>query len=155
MNKKFMQRAIDLALQNVRRAKGGPFGTVIVRDGRSLAEGVNRVTAANDPTAHAEIVAIRQACQKINDFNLSGCELYTTCEPCPMCLSAIYWARISRVYYAATQRDAAEAGFDDTFIYEELARPLAQRNLTMKPLMDREAKAIFYEWMHSEKKILY
>src|SRR4029077_18739341 len=119
MSAEFMRRAIALALENI-RAGGGPFASVIAKDGRIIAEGANRVTATNDPTAHAEVVAIREACRALKSFQLDDCDLYTTCEPCPMCLGAIYWARPTRVFYACTDADAASAGFDDAFIYEEL-----------------------------------
>ncbi len=122
MIKEFMRRAIALGMENVRTGAGGPFAAVIVKDGQVVAEGVNRVTATNDPTAHAEVVAIRAACHKLGDFQLAGCDLYTTCEPCPMCLGAIYWARPARVFYACVAADAAAVGFDDAFIYEELDR---------------------------------
>ena len=120
-----MRRAIALALENVRTGRGGPFAALVVKDGRVVAEGANRVTSSNDPTAHAEIVAIREACRVLNQFQLTGCDLYCTCEPCPMCLGAIYWSRPARVYYAGTASDAAEAGFDDAFIYEESDRSQA------------------------------
>ena len=126
MSNEFMRRAIALALENIRSAQGGPFGALVVKGGRVLAEGANRVTATNDPTAHSEIVAIREACRVLGNFQLTGCDLYTTCEPCPMCLGAIYWARPARVFYACVAADAAAAGFDDALIYEELARPLCR-----------------------------
>ncbi len=150
-----MQAAIDLALENVRRGAGGPFAAVIVRDGAVIAEGVNRVTAARDPTAHAEIVAIREACRRLGAFQLDGCEIYATCEPCPMCLGAIYWARLSRVYFAATAADAAEAGFDDAFIYRELDRPIAERTLPMSQTMRRESLAVFDAWRRQPGTIPY
>src|SRR5580704_12282594 len=123
MENRGMRQAIELSLENGRSGKGGPFAAVIVKDGEILAEGTNLVTATSDPTAHAEVVAIREACRKLGAFQLSGCEIYTTCEPCPMCLGAIYWARPERVVYASTAADAATAGFDDAFIYEEIRRP--------------------------------
>lgn len=155
MNNKFMQRAIQIALENVKDVKGGPFGTVIVKNNKIIAEGTNQVTNNNDPTAHAEIIAIRNACNKLNDFNLSGCEIYTSCEPCPMCLSAIYWARISEIYFACAHTDASEAGFDDSFIYQELKKQFSDRHIPMTQLMEVEAKQIFDEWNKSENKILY
>jgi guanine deaminase len=153
-NPEFMQRAIAIALENVRNG-GGPFGTVIARDGRIVAEGVNRVTATNDPTAHAEVVAIRAACVELGAFQLKGCDLYTTCEPCPMCLGAIYWARPARVFYASSAGDAAAAGFDDAFIYDELYLPHAAREIPMTQLMREESLAILSAWKKSEKKIEY
>src|SRR5690349_22597911 len=129
MSPDFMRHAIALALENVRSGSGGPFAALIVREGRIIAEGANCVTRTNDPTAHAEIVAIREACRILADFQLTGCDLYTSCEPCPMCLGAIYWARPSRVFFAATKDDAAEAGFDDAFIYREIAIPPEQRSV--------------------------
>lgn len=150
-----MRRAIALAIENVRTEKGGPFASLIVKDGRVLAEGANCVTATNDPTAHAEVVAIREACRKLGDFQLAGCDLYTTCEPCPMCLGAIYWARPSRVFYACLASDAAAVGFDDAFIYEELKRLPAERRVPMEQLLRDESLAIFSLWKNQEKKTLY
>jgi tRNA(Arg) A34 adenosine deaminase TadA len=155
MPAEFMRRAITLALENVRTAQGGPFGALVVKEGRVLAEGVNRVTATHDPTAHAEIVAIREACRVLGDFQLSGCELYTTCEPCPMCLGAIYWARPARVFYACLAADAAAAGFDDAFIYEELKHAPGQRRLPMEQLLRSEALEIFSQWNRQENKTPY
>lgn len=151
----FMRRAIALGLKNVRTGGGGPFAALVVKDGRVVAEGVNRVTTTNDPTAHAEVVAIREACRKLGDFQLSGCDLYTTCEPCPMCLGAIYWARPARVWYACVAADAAAAGFDDAFIYEELKLPLAGRRTPMEQLLREESLAIFSLWESQEKKTPY
>lgn len=151
----FMRRAIALALENVRTGKGGPFAAIIVKDGVVVSAGVNCVTATNDPTAHAEIVAIREACRKLGHFQLSGCDLYTTCEPCPMCLGAIYWARSVRVYYACLAADAAAAGFDDAFIYDELKRPLPSRHMPMQQLLRDESLPIFSLWMRQEKKTPY
>lgn len=150
-----MERAIQLALENVRSGRGGPFGAVIVKDGSVIAAGVNQVTSTLDPTAHAEIVAIRGACQAITNFQLAGCDLYTTCEPCPMCMGAIYWARLSKVYYANTRADAAGIGFDDSLIYDELALPLNYRRIPMLQLMRDQALAAFREWERSESKIQY
>jgi guanine deaminase len=155
MSADFMRRVIEVALENVRTLQGGPFGALIVRNGRVLAEGANRVTTAIDPTAHAEIVAIRKACRVLGDFQLTGCDLYTTCEPCPMCLSAIYWSRMTRVFYACVAADAAAAGFDDAFIYQELQRPLNERRLPMKQLLREESLAIFSLWSRQENKISY
>jgi len=149
-----MRRAIALALDNI-RAGGGPFGCVIVKEGRIIAEGANCVTPTNDPTAHAEVVAIREACRALKNFQLEGCELYTTCEPCPMCLGAIYWARPSRVFYAAAAGDAAAAGFDDAFIYDELKKPHAARRIPMAQLLRDESLSIFSAWNASPNKIEY
>ncbi|MGH9676507.1 MAG: nucleoside deaminase, partial [Candidatus Acidiferrum sp.] len=135
MSSDFMRRAIELALRNVHASKGGPFAAIVVKEGAILAEGVNLVTETNDPTAHAELVAIREACRTLGDFQLTGCDLYTTCEPCPMCLGAIYWARPARVFYACTAADAAGAGFDDAFIYEELAKPAGARRIPLAQLL--------------------
>jgi guanine deaminase len=151
----FMRRAIALGLENVRTGGGGPFAALVVKDGQVLAEGVNRVTTTNDPTAHAEVVAIREACRKLRDFQLSGCDLYTTCEPCPMCLGAIYWARPARVFYGCVAADAAAAGFDDAFIYEELKLPLSGRRMPMVQLLREESLTIFSLWKSQEKKIPY
>lgn len=149
-----MARAIELSIQNV-HSGGGPFGAVIVRDGALVAEGTNRVTSTNDPTAHAEIVAIRAACQKLRTFDLKGCDIYASCEPCPMCLGAVYWARLARVYFAALASDAADAGFDDSFIYHEIAQPLAQRNIPMLPMMREQAFEAFRAWADKADKIRY
>ncbi len=151
----FMERAIALSLENVQSGRGGPFAAVIVKDGHILAEGTNRVTSANDPTAHAEIVAIREACRALGSFQLTGCEIYTTCEPCPMCLGAIYWARPAHVYYAATAADAAGYGFDDSFIGQELQRPRAERKIPLTQMMTAEALAAFIAWEKKPDKIKY
>ena len=155
MQNAFMQRAIELSIENVRSGRGGPFGAVIVRGDEIAGTGVNSVTATNDPTAHAEVAAIRAACQKLGSFQLSGCELYTSCEPCPMCLGAIYWARLDRVFFAGTRDDAAQAGFDDAFIYDQLSSPVTARTLPMQPLMREEAIEAFREWERSGLKIPY
>ncbi len=155
MKQEFMRRAITLAMENVRSGNGGPFAAVIVKDGRIIAEGANRVTATNDPTAHAEVVAIREACRTLGDFQLPGCDLYTTCEPCPMCLGAIYWARPARVFYACVAADAAAAGFDDAFIYEELKRVHTERKVPMQQLLREESLQIFSLWKKQEKKTPY
>jgi guanine deaminase len=155
MNNPFMARAIQLSIENVHSGNGGPFGAVIVRDGKIIAENVNRVTSTNDPTAHAEVLAIRQACTKLGIFELLGCELYTSCEPCPMCLGAIYWARISRIYFANSAEDAAEIGFDDSFIYRELKLPHAQRRIPTRQMMREEALAAFRAWREKPDKIAY
>jgi guanine deaminase len=151
----FMQRAIDLSLENVRAGVGGPFAALVVRGGEILATGTNQVTALQDPTAHAEVVAIRGACQAAGSFQLADCDLYTTCEPCPMCMGAIYWARLGRVYYANTRDDAAKIGFDDSFIYDQLLLPLGSRKIAMIPLMREAALEAFREWEKSQTKIKY
>ncbi|HEX3355151.1 MAG TPA: nucleoside deaminase [Terriglobales bacterium] len=150
-----MARAIELAIENVRSGLGGPFGAVVVKDGNILAEGANRVTATNDPTAHAEVLAIRQACQKLALFELKDCELYTSCEPCPMCLGAIYWTRLARVYYGSYAADASKAGFDDSFIYREIAQPHPQRGIPMTQMMREEALAAFRAWEEQPNKVRY
>jgi guanine deaminase len=155
MMEEFMRRAIVLGMENVRTGAGGPFAAVIVKDGRVVADGVNRVTSTNDPTAHAEVVAIREACRKLGDFQLAGCDLYTTCEPCPMCLGAIYWARPARVIYACVAADAAAVGFDDAFIYEELNRAHSERRVPMQQLLREESLGIFLLWQQQEKKTPY
>jgi tRNA(Arg) A34 adenosine deaminase TadA len=147
MSEHFMQQAISLAIRNAQSGRGGPFAALVVKDGKVIAEGANCVTSANDPTAHAEIVAIREACRKLGDFQLTGCDLYTTCEPCPMCLGAIYWARPARVLYAATAADAAAAGFDDQFIYEEIRRPLDARRIPTVQVLRQESLAVFQAWL--------
>lgn len=155
MQDRFMTRAIELAMENVRAGLGGPFAAVVVKDGRILAEGANRVTSSNDPTAHAEVVAIREACRALKDFQLTGCDIYTTCEPCPMCLGAIYWARPARVFYAATGDDAARHGFDDSLIHNELKQPVAKRKIPMRQIMREEALRVFPLWSESPNKIEY
>lgn len=142
-----MQQAIDAALENVRSGSGGPFGAVVARDGRPVATAVNRVTVAFDPTAHAEVEAIRMACRTLGTFDLSGCELYSSCEPCPMCFGAIYWSRLDRVYFGATSEDAAAALFDDGEIYREIARPHTDRRIPFVPLSREQAQAPFREWL--------
>jgi guanine deaminase len=151
----FMREAIALAERGMRGGSGGPFGCVVVRDGEIVGRGWNRVTSTNDPTAHAEVVAIREACQALDTFELKDCELFTSCEPCPMCLAAIYWARIPRIYYANTRADAAAIGFDDNFLYEEIARRIEERRVVMTPLLAEEAARSFAEWMRKEDKIPY
>ena len=151
----FMREAIRLSLENMRSGKGGPFGAVIVKDGKIIARGFNQVTSTNDPTAHAEVVAIREACRELNSFQLEGCEIYTSCEPCPMCLGAIYWARPAKMYYANTKIDAAKIGFDDQFIYEEIDLHLSQRQLPSEQLLNDEALVAFQEWEDKINKIDY
>lgn len=155
MDKSFMKRAVQIARKGMNNNEGGPFGCVIVKDGKIIAEGNNRVIANNDPTAHAEIVAIRKACKKLGAFELTGCEIYTSCEPCPMCLGAIYWARPDKVYFAATRKDAAEAGFDDDFIYKELEIPVDERSIPMKPFYSEPAIKLFSDWKNKEDKTEY
>lgn len=150
-----MARAIELSNENVRSGRGGPFGAVIVKEGKVIAEGANSVTESKDPTAHAEVMAIREACKKLGSFELKGCEIYTSCEPCPMCVGAIYWARLDRVYFAATAADAAEAGFDDQFIYAELSRTPGKRKIPMVRLMRTQALAAFRAWQKSSDKTAY
>lgn len=149
-----MRRAIALAVENVANG-GGPFGAVIARDGEIVAEGVNRVTANHDPTAHAEVSAIRAACSQLQTFDLTGCEIYTSCEPCPMCLGAIYWAHLDRIYYGANQHDAASINFDDAFIYRELAVPVEEREKQMTALLPDEALAAFEAWRQKADKVEY
>lgn len=151
----FMRRAIQLSVENVLHGKGGPFGAVIVKNGVVIAEGSNQVTASNDPTAHAEIVAIREACHKLGSFQLDGCELYCSCEPCPMCLGAIYWSRPYRVYFANTKNDAASIDFDDHFIYMELDKDIADRNLPTFQMLRDEALEAFRLWKESTDKVEY
>ena len=154
-NKIFMADAIRLAGDNVHNSDGGPFGAVVVKDGKVIGKGGNKVTVNNDPTAHAEIVAIREAARNIGSFDLSGCEIYASCEPCPMCLGAIYWAHIDKLYYAATKDDAAKANFDDSFIYAEIAKPKDQRQLQSVQMMREDAVKVFDEWIETENKITY
>jgi tRNA(Arg) A34 adenosine deaminase TadA len=150
-----MRTAIALSREKMREREGGPFAAIVVKDGRVIGRGWNRVTSANDPTAHAEIVAIRDACEALGDYSLEGAVIYTTCEPCPMCLSAIYWARLSGLYYANTTADAASIGFDDEFLYRELALSAAERSLLAERLLGEEAREVFDEWDAMEDKELY
>ena len=153
-NINFMKRAIELSIQNIKN-NGGPFGCIIVKENKIIAEGVNRVTFNNDPTAHAEIIAIRNACKKLNTFNLEKCELYTSCEPCPMCLSAIYWSHIDKIYYGNSRLDASKIGFDDDFIYNELNKDLSSRKIQMKQISQNEAKKAFLDWDKKIDKVEY
>ena len=153
--KKFMREAISLAEAGMRSGRGGPFGCVVVRRGEVIGRGHNRVTSTNDPTAHAEVVAIRDACANLETFQLPDCELYTSCEPCPMCLAAIYWARIPTVFYGNTRADAAAIGFDDDFIYQQVPLPPAQRAIGMQPLLREEAQAAFIAWTAKTDKVKY
>jgi len=152
---KYMREAIRLATENVENNTGGPFGAVVVKDGEIIAAAANTVTSDNDPTAHAEVNAIRLACKNLHTFDLQGCEIYASCEPCPMCLSAIYWARIDKLYYAANQNDASAAGFDDTFIYEELEKPALERRVAAHTVVPEEGQKPFRAWEKSDNKISY
>jgi len=154
MDQSFLKQAIEMAVESVRR-NGGPFAALVVRDGIVIASGSNQVTRTNDPTAHAEIVAIREACRVLGDFQLTGCDLYSSCEPCPMCLGALYWARPAHVYFAATREDAAAAGFDDSLIYQEIAVPYAERSIPMQCVTDDQATRPFEEWARKSDKIEY
>ncbi len=153
--KRFMREAIQLSIDSMRAGNGGPFGAVIVKDGKIIARGSNRVTSTNDPTAHAEVVVIREACKVLGTFQLSGCEIYTSCEPCPMCLGAIYWARPEKMYFANTKSDAAAIGFDDQFIYNEIELGFDQRQLPTEQLLNDEALVAFKEWDQKTDKIEY
>jgi guanine deaminase len=153
--KEFMAEAIRLAKENLKTGNGGPFGAVVVKNGIIVGKAGNSVTSTNDPTAHAEVNAIRDACKNLNTFQLDDCEIYTSCEPCPMCLGAIYWARPKKVYYACTKTDAANAGFDDSFIYEEISIPLNQRKIPAIQIMQTEAQKVFEEWIELDAKIEY
>ena len=154
MNNKFMKKAIELSIESVNKG-GGPFGCVIVKDEKIIAEGSNKVTTTNDPSAHGEIVAIREACKKLKNFSLSGCELYSNCEPCPMCLSAIYWARINKIYYANTRDDARKIDFDDSLIYSELKKNIDERKIPMIQMMRNEALEAFELWDKKTDKVKY
>jgi guanine deaminase len=151
----WMRRAVAISAEKMRAGCGGPFGAIIVRDNKIIAEGFNQVTSANDPTAHAEVVAIRTACRALGTFSLAGCDIYTSCEPCPMCLAAIYWARLDRVYYANTRADAAAIGFDDDHLYREVAKEIAERGLPFIRLECEEAARVFREWVEKPDKIPY
>jgi guanine deaminase len=153
--KSWMQEAIRLALEGVQSGAGGPFGALVVRDGEIVASGCNLVTSVNDPTAHAEIVAIRAACQKLATFSLAGCELYATCEPCPMCLAAAYWARVERIVYACDRSDASRAGFDDALFYDELEKPIAERKLALVQLGRNDALTVFQAWLDKPDRVKY
>jgi tRNA(Arg) A34 adenosine deaminase TadA len=151
----FMQQAIALATENVVSGRGGPFGAVIVKDGQVLATGVNHVTEWNDPSAHAEIVAVREACRKLGSFWLEGCDVYSSCEPCPMCLAALYWAHVRAIYFGNTAADAARIGFDDSFLYDELRKPLDQRSIPIQNMLRDEAWESFAAWEASPNKVQY
>lgn len=150
-----MAEAIKMAEQNLELNQGGPFGAIIVKDGKIIARGANMVTSNNDPTAHAEVVAIREACRELADFQLTGCDIYCSCEPCPMCLGAIYWARPSRIFFAATREDAAQAGFDDAFIYTEIQAQVSERKIETRQLLRDDAKGILLKWNNLNRKIPY
>ncbi|MGZ4969733.1 MAG: nucleoside deaminase [Methylobacter sp.] len=155
MHEEFLQQAIDLAVENAKSGQGGPYGAIIVKDNRLIAASGNKVTTALDPTAHAEVMAIRLACQKLNDFQLQGCILYSSCEPCPMCLGAIYWARLAKVYFACSRHDAAAANFDDSFIYDEISVLPHQRSIAMLHLNLPNAIQPFNIWAEKSDKVLY
>ncbi|MFA6949249.1 MAG: nucleoside deaminase [Lentimicrobiaceae bacterium] len=150
-----MAEAIKMAELNLKENNGGPFGAIIVKDGKIIARGSNKVTVMNDPTAHAEIVAIREACRNLDSFQLAGCDIYCSCEPCPMCLGAIYWARPDRIFFAANRHDAANAGFDDEFIYSELALPVADRKIITSQLLREKALEVFDKWITLDRKTPY
>lgn len=153
--KKFMDEAIALSRRCLGTGRGGPFGAVVVKDGQIVGRGSNSVTLLNDPTAHAEVMAIRDACKNLNSFQLDGCEIYTSCEPCPMCLGAIYWARPDKIYFAADKQDASAAGFDDSFIYQELDRPMMERKIATEQHDSAAACEVFQSWLNLENKIEY
>lgn len=151
----FLELAIEEAMKGLEAGEGGPFGCVIVKDNKVLVKAHNRVLCTNDPTAHAEVVAIREACKALNDFQLTGCTVYASCEPCPMCMGALYWARPERIVFAASKQDAAAAGFDDSFIYEEIELPHAERQIPFKHVIHPEAGSVFEKWKAMENKTLY
>jgi guanine deaminase len=151
----FLREAIRLSVEKMKANEGGPFGAVVVRDGEIVGRGWNRVTSTNDPTAHAEVVAIRDACSRLNNFSLAGCDVYSSCEPCPLCLAAIYWSRLERIYYAATSDDAASAGFDDRNFYREISKPVAGRSVPMEQAMRDEALVALHAWMKKPDRIRY
>lgn len=151
----FMGEAVALSGEKMRAGAGGPFGAVIVKDGVIVGRGWNQVTSTNDPTAHAEVTAIRDACRNLDTFSLQGCEIFTSCEPCPMCLAAIYWARLDRAYYANTRADAARIGFDDQFLYDEVALPIEQRSLALIHVPSPDAASIFQDWIEKPDKVPY
>ncbi|MEZ4647351.1 MAG: nucleoside deaminase [Candidatus Eisenbacteria bacterium] len=155
MEEQFMREAIRLSRDKMRKNQGGPFGAVVVRGNEVVGRGWNQVTSTNDPTAHAEVTAIRKACKKLGTFHLRGCVLYTSCEPCPMCLAAAYWARVDRIYFAGTRKDAARAGFDDEFLYREISKPRSRRSVPMEQLLRKEAVEAFDEWRTKVDKTPY
>lgn len=154
-DERFMHRAIELARRGMEEGDGGPFGSVVVKDGVIIGEGTNRVTSTNDPTAHAEVVAIREACKNLGTFQLSGCEIYASCEPCPMCLSAIYWSRADNIFFAGDRHDAARAGFDDAYIYDEFASEPSGRKIRIEQRMQKAAATVFDEWIEKPDKVRY
>jgi len=154
-NREFMDEAIQLAESNIAKQNGGPFGAIVVKNGKVVGRGSNHVTTDNDPTAHAEVVAIRDACKNLNTFDLKDCEIYASCEPCPMCLGAIYWARIGKLYYAGTKDDAAKADFDDSFIYKEFELPKSERLIPSVQIMREKAVKVFEKWIVNENKVPY
>ncbi len=154
-NEQFMSEAIRLAVENVKSGNGGPFGAVVVKDGKIVGKGVNSVTSSNDPTAHAEVLAIRNACSVLSSFQLDGCEIYSSCEPCPMCLGAIYWARPARLYFAGTKKDAANSGFDDSFIYNEISMPCGERKIHSLEVVHKDKLTPFNEWKNKTDKTEY
>ena len=155
MREKLMKEAVSIAKLSANSGTGGPFGALIVKDGEIIASASNSVTPDNDPTAHAEVNAIRSACRKLSTFDLSGCTLYTSCEPCPMCLSAAYWAKVDKIYYAADREDAASAGFSDAFIYDEFLKPISQRAIPIEQILEKEGTEPFEEWMKNDNKVPY
>lgn len=155
LQKTFMQEAINLAVDNVKSGRGGPFGAVIVKDNKIIARGSNLVTSTNDPTAHAEVMAIRNACKELGSFQLTGCDIYTSCEPCPMCLGALYWARPDRIFFGANKKDAADINFDDSFIYEEIPLPVEKRKIPTIQFMQNEALEAFKAWTDKDDKVAY
>ncbi|MDX9731205.1 MAG: nucleoside deaminase [Bdellovibrionales bacterium] len=154
-NPQFMEKAIELSRTNMLAGAGGPFGAVVVKDGKIVGEGWNRVTSSNDPTAHAEVDAIRNACKNLGTFELKDCEIYTSCEPCPMCLAAIYWARIEHIYYGNTRDDAASIDFDDEFLYREIIKPMPERAIPITPFLRNKALAVFKEWSEKTDRVQY
>ncbi|NEQ32183.1 MAG: nucleoside deaminase [Leptolyngbya sp. SIO4C5] len=154
-NPEFMQAAIALSLESIRHGDGGPYGAVVVKEGKIIGRGMNQVAPLKDPTAHAEMLAIRQACQQLQHWQLQGCELYTSCEPCPMCMATIYWAKLDRVYYANSKEDASDYGFNSGTIYEQIALPISERSLPMSQLMQDKAVAAFKEWANKTDKLTY
>ncbi len=150
-----MKEAIAISQEKMLAGEGGPFGAIIEKDGKIIARGWNKVTSSHDPTAHAEVVAIREACKELNSFSLEGCTIYTSCEPCPMCLASIYWARLDNIYYANTRQDAAKINFDDEFLYQEISMPIEKRKIPMKQLLRNEAWKVFEQWDKKEDKIPY
>lgn len=154
-HKEHMREAIRLSWEGMQADEGGPFGAIVVKDGKIVGRGNNQVTSTNDPSAHAEVMAIRDACHNLETYQLDGCVIYSSCEPCPMCLGAIYWARIDKLYFACDRKDAADIGFDDDFIYQEIPLPLDERKIPTKQLLQQEGRSVFKEWEEKEDKVLY